>query len=215
MMTEMGNETPSLLDLIKESIRVAQLELNTMLPATVVSYDPATQTAEVQPSLKRTSIVPPSVDSRPRLKDVPVVFPRAGQGGAYFPLEEGDPVMLLMCQRSLDDWIDEGGEVEVRDTRLHDLTDAVIIPGMFPLSGAISSPKAAYTIDSRKVWIGDSEGSGAPAASLPESEVLQALAKILELFETPLVSAMGPVNFDPTVAAQFAAIKTMLEELSP
>jgi len=215
-MTQVGNQTPTMVDIIKEAIRQNQLELNTMLPAVIVDYDALTQTCTVQPSLKRTSIDPPSVDSRPRIEDVPVVFPRGSKGGVYFPLEKGDGVMLIFCQRSLDDWRDNGGEVQNRDTRLHDINDAVALPGLFSLSDALTNPKDGYVIVSEKIWIGNTAGSGAPLASLAESELFQAVAKTIEqLLLLPLISSMGPVNFDPTVVAALQQIQAMLETFEP
>lgn len=156
-MTQLGNQTPTITEVIKEAIRENQLELNTMLPAEIIDYDALTQTCTVQPSLRRTSIDPPKVVSRPEIEDVPVIFPRSGTGGVFFPLEPGDGVMLIFSQRSLDDWIDTGGEVQVRDTRLHDLTDAVALAGFYPTSGAISPPQASDATELRgdKILIGN------------------------------------------------------------
>jgi hypothetical protein len=163
-MTQFGNNTPTLIEVIKEAIRQNQLELNTMLPAEVVSYDPANQTCVVQPSLKRTNIDPAEVISRPRISDVPVVFPRTSSGGVFFPLSEGDSVMLVFCQRSLDDWIENGGNVQVRDVRLHDLSDAVALAGFYPLSQAINPAQASDATELRgeKILIGKSGTSSEP-----------------------------------------------------
>lgn len=215
-MTEMGNETPTMVDIIKEAIRQNHLELNTMIPAKVISYDSSTQTCEVQPSLKRTLIDPPKIISRPRLLDVPVVFPRAGASGSYFPLAAGDSVMLIFCQRSLDDWLEADGEVQVRDTRLHNISDAVVVPGLFPSGGKITNAKDAYTIDSKKLWMGDTTSTPLPLSGINNTEVVQFLTKFLELMATPLVSSMGPVTFDPAaVAPLLAEMKTALEALTP
>lgn len=164
LMSEIGEQTPTMAEIIRAALRGLQLEINTMFPGEVISYNPLNQTCEVQISLKKTKIDPPAILSRPRLLDVPVVFPRSGTGGTFFPLKKGDTVMLVFCQRSMDDWTDNGGEVEVRDTRLHNITDAVAIPGLFPLSGVISPAQAADATEVRgnKILIGKSGTSSEP-----------------------------------------------------
>lgn len=145
LMTQTGNETPTFADILREAIRENQLEVNTMIPGVVVSYDALIQTCEVQPSLKRTIINPASVISRPRLKDVPVIFPRTSTGGVFFRLKAGDKVAIVFSQRSLDDWNESSGEVQVRDTRLHDVTDAVVFPGLYQAMDPISPIQADGT----------------------------------------------------------------------
>jgi len=112
------HSTQDLDDVIREYIEVDRLELNTCMPAIVKSYDSATQTCSVQPCMKRTT-VGGEVMSRAVIDEVPVVFPRSSLGGVHFPIEDGDSVMILFSQRSLDEWTDNGGQVELFDGRLH------------------------------------------------------------------------------------------------
>lgn len=156
--------TPELYQIIRDAIRENQLDVNTAMPGTVVSYDASTQLAEVQPSFKITYSNPIELVSRPVILDVPVVFPRSGGKGVCFPIAPGDSVLLLFSQRSLDDWIDQGGEVQVRDVRLHNLTDAIAIPGFYPLSGVIdpAPPADATCVFGNKILIGNSKASDEP-----------------------------------------------------
>lgn len=157
-------ETPELYDVIQMAIRTNQLDLNTAMPGVIVSYNASTQLAEVQPSFKITYTNPIELVSRPVIMDVPVIFPRSKGKGICFPIEEGDSVLLIFSQRSLDDWIDQGGEVQLKDTRLHNLTDAIAIPGFFPLNEVIepAPPSDATCVFGTKILIGNSKASDEP-----------------------------------------------------
>lgn len=214
---QVGNETPDLVDLILTGIRANQLELNTCMPATVTQYNSETLTATVQPSFKRFD-TKGNFTSRPQIEDVPVVFPRSGARGVYFPLAAGDPVLLVFSQRSLDTWLDNGGEIDLRDTRLHNLNDAIAIPGIGSSQDVPSPVPATGALDLRadKIFLGDPNGAGSPLCGLSTSDLVQAMAKLIEkLLSAPLVSAMGPVNFDPTVVTALQELQAMIEGFEP
>ena len=207
-------ETPGLADLILMAIRANQVELNTCMPATIVSYDSAKQTASVQPSFKRMRLDTKSFITRAVIDDVPVVFPRSQGRGIVFPIAAGDPVMLLFSQRSLDSWLDKGGEIDLADTRLHNINDAIAVPGLTSINDALSPTPSSTALEVRsdKLFIGDPDGAGAPLSGLTKSDVVQALAKTIEqILSQPLVSAMGPVNFAPSVISALQEIQTMIE----
>ena len=64
--------------------------------------------------------------------NVPVLFPRSRKAAVTFPLEKGDTVLLVFAERSLDEWIEKGGnKVSPEDPRRHDMSDAIAIPGCF------------------------------------------------------------------------------------
>jgi len=213
---QVGNQTPSATDVILSAIRSQMLDLYTFMPATVVEYDALLQTCTVQPAFKATYIDPPVSESLPQIFDVPVIFNRSSSRGAQFPLSKGDGVGLVFSQRSLDDWFTKGGEVLLTSARTHDISDAVALPGLFSQQGVLSGLKDAYQIFSDKIWIGDPEGTPDPASTLSEVELVQAVSKIIEkILEKPLVSSMGPVNFDPTVVTTLAGVQTTLDGLVP
>ena len=152
-----GDEDADLEDVILDAIRSNQLEINTFMPATVTSYDALFNTVSAQPSFKRTMIDPPELVRRPELADVPVIFPRTSAGGLSFPISTGDPVGLIFSQRSMDDWLLTGLEGQVFDSRLHDINDAVAIPGLqskldLPL---IPLQDGFVELRGEKVFIGD------------------------------------------------------------
>ena len=215
LVNQVGDETPEMLDIILDSIRANQLELNTLLPGVITKYDPATQTASVQPSLKRTFISPEVVISRPEIDDVPVIFPRSGQQGVVFPVNRGDSVLLLFCQRSLDDWLDNGGEVQVNDSRLHNLNDAIALVGFASLADKLDPAPTNDRLElrSEKIFIGDpnqSENSTPPQQGV---DVISLLDKTLTaILALTVPTAVGPSGV-PINSADFTAIQQDLQKI--
>jgi len=132
-------ETLELEDVLDAFTRSVLYSHNFGMPARVVSYDPATQTCEVDPYIngKRRD---GSLKNFPPLSDVPVHFPSGGGFAMSFPLEKGDDVWLKFSDRSLDEWITEGNSnITPRSPRRMDYRDAIAEPGIRPLKRVLSS----------------------------------------------------------------------------
>jgi len=134
--------SPSLAELIKAAVSQGLAQTHVALPGTVVKYNSGTQRADVKPAVKIpyvNSDGSEGLDVLPVIPEVPVVWPRAGKFFIHLPLAAGDPVLLLVCQRSIDEWNFSSGKVAVdpKDLRKHDLSDAVAIPGLATVTGAL------------------------------------------------------------------------------
>ena len=108
-------------------------EMNTSEPATVVSFNPATNRATVRASMPKR-LADGTVLEAPQIYEVPMVWPVSSGGGAggaimSFPVQPGDGVMLMYQQRSLDGW-GSGNNDAPDDPRQHDISDAVAVPGL-------------------------------------------------------------------------------------
>ena len=130
-MAELKTTEQSIRDIISYALDNA----NTVIPATVQSYDPATQTAEVRVTIVDNYAVDgstaPRVKRFPVLPGVPVVFPRGGGWSITWPLKRGDNVVLVFSQRSIAEWFNTDGTVEVspRELKAHGISGAFAIPG--------------------------------------------------------------------------------------
>lgn len=129
--------------MIREYVRAGLGVVHTAVPAVIVAYEPATQRASVQ------LVIHPRVDDplldveRPTatlplpIANLPVLWPSGGgapgtplRWGITGMLVPGDPVTLLVIERSTDEWRTTGAPVNVaQDARRFDLSDAVVIPG--------------------------------------------------------------------------------------
>lgn len=123
--------------------------LHTAFPALVESFDPVTLRCDVQPCITRKYPNNPAPAMLPKITDVPVVFPSSGNLSIVFPLDPGSYVLCMCSERSLEQWLTTGGIVDPTDTRVCDLSDAVAIPGLFPLPSALVPPPVAGTMEIR------------------------------------------------------------------
>ena len=118
-------------DLIDESIR----GIHTAMPGTIVSYDPSTGLASVQPALKYRKPDGETMDY-PRIPGVPVLLSQSFHQRAAIglPIHAGDGCLLIASEQSTDYWL-YGQET---DTDLpFDLTDSICIPGLFPAANPV------------------------------------------------------------------------------
>jgi hypothetical protein len=104
-----------------------QAQIHTSMPGKIVSFDPKTMTAVVQPALqsmqKQNDGSAKPVDIHP-IADVPVHFPGGGGHAMTFPVKVGDECMIQFAERSIDNWHQHGGTQQPSDYRMHDINDA-------------------------------------------------------------------------------------------
>lgn len=212
----MANEVLNARSQMLELIRANNLELNTFLPGTIKKYYPETQTADVQPDIMRTLVSPPSVESRPVIFDVPLIYPRSGNVYIHIPIKEGDKVGLIFSQRSLDEWLETGEETYVRSSRLHDLSDAVGLIGLDISNNSVPLPNSEKLIIGSEdgIWIGKPSGIGSSALGINQSELFQALSAFMTILKTtPLTSSMGPVVYDAATQNLFDEFIGIMDEI--
>lgn len=116
-------------------IGYALRDLHTAIPARVVNFDPAAQTATIEIMIQKL-MDDDKGENFPPLFDVPVSFPRGGGFAFTFPLHKGDEGIAIFSERCIDGWWEKGSHSIPLDFRLHDLSDALFIPGI------TSKPKA-------------------------------------------------------------------------
>lgn len=104
-------------------------DVHTCCPGIIQSFDPATQTAVVQPAIKRIWVDDGPLDL-PRLFDVLVSFPKGGDIVHTFPVAAGDECVLHFSERAIDNWWANGGSQEPSEYRMHDLSDAFAAVGV-------------------------------------------------------------------------------------
>ena len=112
-----------------QQIQQNQLNLHTALPCKVVSFDSGKQTVTLAVQVKMQLADGNGADIPP-LVDVPVSFPRGGGFAVTFPLKAGDEGIAIFSERCIDGWWQNGTASTPLDFRLHDLSDAMFIPGI-------------------------------------------------------------------------------------
>jgi hypothetical protein len=137
---------------VRDAFEALLSHSHTCMVGTIISYDIATNSANVQPSLMAieedgTTYV------RPPIMHVPIVFPSTRNSAIVFPIQYGDSVLLVISERSLIKWkltlgVPTGSDADVtsetsadlHSSRQFDYNDAIAIPGCFPFATSIASP---------------------------------------------------------------------------
>lgn len=111
--------------------------VNTSIPGHVLSFNPATQRAQIQPGIQRVDINGAAFNIPPII-DVPVSFP-----GDDFILEHeitnGCEGSVYFSQRCIDSWKSSGGVAANPYGRFHDMQDAWFIPGIRSIPNVIQN----------------------------------------------------------------------------
>lgn len=146
-------QDPDLSTTIRQAMISSLADLHTAVPARVESFasgPPATvKVSVVLDYFHRGEDGAPVQYSPPQLDDVPVVYPGSGDYGITYPLAVGDYVLLIFCERSIADWLRNGGTgIAPAHRRRHSMSDAFAIPGARPKTSDIpaSGHDAAATV---------------------------------------------------------------------
>lgn len=129
--------TSSLATVLQDAISAGVADLHVSMPGTIVKFDAASQTAQVKVS----------TGDFPVISAVPVVFEGAGGFAITFPVQAGDPCLLVFQDKSIDQW-SEGQSGTPTDPRTHSLMDVVAI------LGARSSSNKLTEFDSNRMVVG-------------------------------------------------------------
>lgn len=197
--------------------------VRTALPAVVQSYDPANQTAEVQPAIRRRK-------SGGAYQEPPVTVPVMPIQGAGFvihvPLSAGDTVWLSVGERSIDEWLlagDVEDDVTASDPRRYDLQDAVAFHGPSIFADPIPSDMA----ESDAMSIGERDGTTRVRIATDGSVEIRTGGATLTLENGGAVTidsnniklggsgASDAVALAPTINSYFIALHTALSGFVP
>ena len=91
--------------------------LHCALPGNVVSFDPETQTASIQPAVKLGHL------PYPVLTDVPVFMP------IPFEVNPGDACLVIFSDVDIDNWFETGAASGPNSPRRHSLSDGFAFVG--------------------------------------------------------------------------------------
>lgn len=145
----MSEQTPRMRSALLAMINARLAEVYTGMPGIVVSYDPESKRASIQPALPRGYQLrgDRQVEKLPVINEVPILWP-AFMGGVRIKgtLIPGDHVWLMFSQRSVDRWKALGGQVsDTGDDRMHSISDAFAYPGGTP-GGDDGDPQIEFTV---------------------------------------------------------------------
>ena len=177
----------------EEQIRTAfdglKSGLWTMLPGIIVSFDPITLTAAVQPAVKALMVTDAGLSpiDMPILPHCLVHYPRGGGCSITFPIMPDDECMVLFASRQLDGFWQSGQAQPPSDFGKHEISDGVALVGLT----SRAKPLAGVSTDSVQVRSDD----GLTVFDLNPS------AQTIALTAPGGIFLNGPVMADSTITA--------------
>lgn len=118
------------------------------LPGSIVSFDRASGLASVAIGLKR--VVPnyavptgQNTYAYPQLDSVPVYTLQGSGGSVGADPAPGDPCLLVVLDRNIDAWLQNGGAQAPVSDRAHDLSDCFCFVGFNPTTKPLISARLA------------------------------------------------------------------------
>jgi hypothetical protein len=135
-MDDIVNLLKKLSNHVANSIRVC-------MPAKIETYDFKTQQASVKIDMKELYDNGSTIDY-PVVSGVPVVFMSSGGASITMPVNRGDSCLLVYADRDMSNWLLGGTGQKPDSTRMHNLSDAIAIMGLFPFA---SGPRAENNTD--------------------------------------------------------------------
>lgn len=222
-----NTETPSLGDLAGMAAVHTVLSLvDTVKIAQVTGFDDETQRA----SVKLLQLVPYedgedsiSWEAEEPVEDIPVLFPGSGsQFGIGWKVKPGDFVLLLINERSLDEYKTTGEIADQTDARRWDLQDAIALP-LRDMRTPLTLPESdAMVLTAPEVRLVSSSASASVSRD-PEVQTnlasIQASIAAIKAFKLALSAALvsvgvGGPSQDPTSAASFSLIYSAINAIS-
>lgn len=142
----------TLAEVLKAAMEAHTQDMHVSLPGRIVSYDAATQTADIECGVRLPlagefgEIV---YDEFPVFPNVPIAWPKGGGFFLAFPLDKGDPVLLVFSDVAIGEYLSTGNVSEPMDARRHSSGYPVAIPG-----GASPDPRALADSSATKLILG-------------------------------------------------------------
>ncbi len=118
------------------------LMLRTTIPAQVTAFYPDKNSVDVQPVLKTVLDGDTEPRNLPVINDVPIEYFGANNFWITVEPKPGDYCVLSISDRSISDWKKNGGVIDPRLNRHHDMSDAFAYFGINPFPDAIPSIEA-------------------------------------------------------------------------
>lgn len=116
-------------------------DLHTAMPGIVKKWNKAANTVDVQPAIKRIFVGQDNAVELPICLDVPVFFMAAGNLVVTAAPKAGDECLLVVAERAIDFWFQEGGTQVPSEYRMHDLSDCFAFVGFGNAKRSVSNVK--------------------------------------------------------------------------
>lgn len=132
---------PDITEYLNRRMRDIGTKLNCHTIGTIVSFNPALQTAVVSVNfltvvkgvnpLGNTGQTTDQIQTpSPQLIDVPIIFLQGGSSYITMPIAAGDTCLVLFNDRDMDTWLQTGQTAVPLSNRIHSINDAMALVGL-------------------------------------------------------------------------------------
>lgn len=185
------------------------MKLNTCIPAIVDEFDVTTQRVSATPAILAKYVTPENTVEYiqcPKITNIPLAITKGAGLKITYPIKQGENCTLLFSQRSIDNFIMEGGIQRPFDSddptkttiRCMDMTDAMCFPGVITNKETIPS----YANDA--IEIRNAEGTTKVTVKENSLKFLQGNASI-ELVGENITMSAGTINITGTSAVNITS----------
>ena len=137
---------PNLFDLLMKFKKEIMRQINCVKVGKINSYDSFDNIAEVQ-ILSKLKLINGDVIEYPVLKDCPVFYMSGGSTYISTPIESGDECLVLFSDRSIDNWHTTSNSSLPQDSRMHSISDGIVLVGINSLPNKKTRPMASLCIN--------------------------------------------------------------------
>lgn len=183
-------------EVLRIAMRALQARLWTALPGIVERFDASRMTVDVQPTINGRAVGSDGAVSSmqmPVLLDCPVLWQGGGGATFTFPVAAGDECLVIFSARCIDAWWERGGMQDVRDIRMHNLSDG------FALVGVRSLPRA-FDVNTTAAELRSADGATFVRLD-PTGQVVQITAPGGINLNGVMIDASGNVQTSATITA--------------
>lgn len=142
--------TPTLSEVLRTAVESYFERFFTTLVCRVESYDATLQEADLVPvTLVKIYNTEGELvkEELPKLANVPVAFPRAGDWFVSMPVAVGDTMVALIAARDFDDWREFGEDRVAEDVRVNPLSAAIAFPcNLYPKSEPLTNNGSTHMV---------------------------------------------------------------------
>lgn len=194
------NESKPMDEVLRLAVEGLLVDLHTALPCRVTKVL-NNSFVNIQPLLQRKYTIGTLV-SLPEIQNVQVSHVRGADYWIKLPVAVGDLGLAIFCERSIDNWKLEGNLSDPQDSRRHDLSDAVFIPGTYPMNNVLPGAAGDMIIHNQHAEIYLQK----PGKFLIKNDSHELLALIADLADVVSDLASATSSLASAVAAGFTTI---------
>ncbi len=179
----------TLYDAIQACVVQALRGLYIGMPGRLEAYDHASGRGTVKPLIQEPD-ADGNLQSLKPIASVPVIMPGGGQAALYLPPKIGDTGWIAFSHRSMELWLDRGGDAPPGDPRIMDMTDAVFWPGLQPFSaGSLGEEEGAAVLRNGEAKLKMKDGKVALGNN--QAELLDIVDRLITAITTAQCATPG------------------------